>query len=83
MAKQAVNLGFDKDYLTLNAKSDVLSNMLDRLNVSELKDLNDGIEKYVSKYQDIYKVDSCIVVEGYLKNIKSLDENDKKQLAKS
>lgn len=82
MAKQAVNLGFDKDYLTLNAKSDVLSNMLDRLNVSELKDLNDGIEKYVSKYQDIYKVDSCIVVEGYLKNIKSLDENDKKQLAK-
>lgn len=44
MAKQAVNLGFDKDYLTLNAKSDVLSNMLDRLNVSELKDLNDGIE---------------------------------------
>ena len=82
MAKQAVNLGFDKDYLTLNAKSDVLSNMLDRLNVSELKDLNDGIEKYVSRYQDIYKVDSCIVVEGYLKNIKSLDENDKKQLAK-
>ena len=81
MSMQTVNLGFDKDYMILNQNADTLTNLLDKMDISELNKLNKDIDTFISKYQATYKLDTGIVTEGYLKNVKGLNDTEKEQLA--